>query len=186
MLGTIDPAFLLVPQRLLDLLPPTAFGYREGIAERFPTATGGFDPVRAAVVAADLAVSGLLEPSRAARLQQFHAEDPAAPDFTEIVGALVSATWGRPAPPRGLEGLIARAVQDLVVTRLMQLTAGEAPGDVREVSSAALRRLAGTLAPRTDAHSQETRDAIARFLERPGPPRTPATVPPAPAGEPIG
>ncbi len=77
----MDPAFLLVPQRLLGLLPPTAFGYREGIAERFPTATGGFDPVRAAVVAADLAVSGLLEPSRAARLQQFHAEDAAAPDF---------------------------------------------------------------------------------------------------------
>jgi hypothetical protein len=184
--ATLDPAVLTVPKPLVNLLPPTAFGYGDSIAERFPTATRGFDPVSAAVVAADLAVSGLFDASRAARLEQFHGEDPAAPGFGEVVQAVVAQTWGGAVPHRGLEGLVERAVAHLVVTRLMDLAGGDGPANVRIIATSALRRLAQSLATRADVHSREIRDEIARFLERPMPPRTQPPVPKVPAGEPIG
>jgi hypothetical protein len=185
-LTTLDPAFLTVPRPIVALLPPTAFGYRDGISERFPSDTTGFDPIRAGVVAADLAVSGLLEPARAARLEQFHAEDSNAPDFAEVVQALVARTWGRTVPRPGLEGLVERAVAHLVVSRLMDLAGGDAPADLRRIASSALRRLAQSLALRADVQSRETREEILRFLDRPMAPRTRPPVPAVPAGEPIG
>ncbi len=66
MLETLDPKALLLPDRLLDLIPPQAFNRPEGTAERFTGKTGLlFDPIAAAVTAADLAVSGMLNPQRA-------------------------------------------------------------------------------------------------------------------------
>ena len=63
-LETLDPKALVLPDRLLDLIPPQAFNRPEGTAERFTGKTGlVFDPVAAAVTAADLAVSGLLNPA---------------------------------------------------------------------------------------------------------------------------
>ena len=120
-LETLDPKALVLPDRLLDLIPPQAFNRPEGTAERFTGKTGlVFDPVAAAVTAADLAVSGLLNPQRAARLADFHARDPRLPGFDEVVAALVKKTWDD-APDEGRAGEIARAVQWLVVTRLIGL-----------------------------------------------------------------
>jgi hypothetical protein len=131
-LDTLDPAVLVLPQRILDLIPPPAAGYRAGTAELFPRATApAFDPISAAVAAADLAISGLLHPARAARLEQFHAEQPASPAFQEVVAALIERTW-RPgasssaaADPQGMTALVTRAVQTLTVDRLMDLAADE-------------------------------------------------------------
>jgi hypothetical protein len=186
-LSTLDPQVLVLPQRILDLVPPPAFGYREGRVERFDDATTGFDPVAAAVTAADMAVSGLLEPTRAARLQQLHAEDASVPSFDDVVGALVGRTWQRaPAGGTGLDALIGRAVQSLVVARLMDLAAGQVPPAVRHVASGALRGLATSLASRADTHARGTREDIERFLARPAPARVMPAAPQAPAGEPIG
>ena len=103
-LETLDPKALVLPDRLLDLIPPQAFNRPEGTAERFTGKTGlVFDPVAAAVTAADLAVSGLLNPQRAARLVESHARDPNAPGFDEVVAALIKKTWDG-APGRGPSG----------------------------------------------------------------------------------
>ena len=96
-LETLDPKALVLPDRLLDLIPPQAFNRPEGTAERFTGKAGlVFDPVAAAVTAADLAVSGLLNPQRAARLAESHARDPKAPGFGDVVAALVKKTWDAP------------------------------------------------------------------------------------------
>jgi hypothetical protein len=194
-LSTIDPQVLVLPSRILDLMPPTAYGYRGGIPELFPHATGPvFDPITAATVAADLAVSGLLQPARAARLELFHARDAANPGFDEVVRAVLRHTWG--LPTSGGPGAqrtggrqadeIRMAVQSLVATRLIDLAASpEAAPGVRAVATNGLRRLAAQLAPRTDAHSRQTRDEVERFLTRPNTPRTPTPPPPVPPGEPI-
>ena len=194
-LSTIDPEVLVLPQRILDLIPPAAYGYRGGIPEMFPHETGPiFDPVAAATVAADLAVTGLLQPARAARLELFHARDAANPGFHEVVRALLRHTWGQPAgrgpgaqgAGGGQSGEVRRAVQSLVATRLMDLGASPAAAaGVRAVATSGLRRLAAQLARSTDAHSRETKDEIERFLTRPNTPRTPTPPPPVPAGEPI-
>ena len=135
-LETLDPKALVLPDRLLDLIPPQAFNRPEGTAERFTGKTGlVFDPVAAAVTAADLAVSGLLNPQRAVRWPNL------TPGTRKLPG---SARWsahssrrpGTPPAGEGRAGAVARAVQWLVVTRLIGLASDEAadPG-VRAVAS---------------------------------------------------
>jgi len=109
------------------------------------------------------------------------------------VTALVNRVWGRGAPSTvatretGLRGAVIEAVQTLVVSRLMDLSARtDADPAVRHIASAGLRRLSLTLAGRTDAHAVGTRDDIERFLSRPDQPRKKTAPPGAPQGEPIG
>src|SRR5262249_58937695 len=96
----------------------------------------------AAVTAADLAVSGLLNPQRAARLVGFHAREPKVPGFDEVVAALIKKTWNS-TPREGPAGAVARAVQSLVVTRLISLAGDErADPRVRAPAAHALEALA--------------------------------------------
>ncbi len=195
-LDTIKPEELAIPARILALVPPRAFGYEGGTQELFSKRTDpAFDPIAAATIAADLAVSGLLEPHRAARLNEYHARDRANPDFNEVVGALLARTWFASPLKDEYQAAIARAVQSLTVTRLMDLAANAdaAPG-VRAVASGALRHLAETLnmtiAPAPDAttqaHRRATLEDIERFLARPAEPRKRTAPLPTPPGDPIG
>ncbi|HVF44825.1 MAG TPA: zinc-dependent metalloprotease [Pyrinomonadaceae bacterium] len=193
-LDTLKVEELAVPPRILALLPPRAFGYEGGTQELFPKRTDpAFDPLTAATVAADLAVSALLEPRRAARLVQFHALDAANPDFADVAGALVERTWRAPVAPNApYHAAIQRAVQSLVVTRLMDLAAdAEATTQVRAIAAAQLRVLFEATAVNTgdgatDVHRAATHDDISRFLSRPAEPRKRTPPPPAPPGDPIG
>src|SRR5215213_5634410 len=89
-LDTIKPEELAMPENILKLIPPRADGYDTGTGEYFQKRTEPvFDSIGAALIAADLAVSGLLEPNRAARMIEFNAEDKKYPHFKETVDALV-------------------------------------------------------------------------------------------------
>ena len=139
-LETLDPRTLTLPDRLLDLIPPQAFNRPEGTAERFQGRTGlVFDPVAASVAAADLAVAGLLNPQRAARLLEFHARDPKNPGFDQVVDVLVKTVWEQ-GPRQGRERAVERAVQWLVVNRLIGLASDDrADPRVRAVAVARAR-----------------------------------------------
>jgi hypothetical protein len=193
-LDTIKVEELAIPTRILDLVPPRAFGYegRGDTIELFPKRTEPvFDPIAAATIAADMAISGLLEEHRAARMIEFHARNRAYPDFKEVVDALISRTWKAPAPAGDYQAAIARAVEGLTVTRLMDLAAdAEASPQARAVATEALRELGAMLKlagpGAAGAHRRATRDDIERFLARPDQPRkqtAPFTPPP---GDPIG
>jgi hypothetical protein len=193
-LDTIRPDALALPRRILDLIPPPAPGFQGNTIELFPKRTDpAFDPVNVATVAADLAVSALVEPHRAARMIDYHSRDAANPDFREVVGALVRRTWYDAAPRDAQQALIARAVQSLAVTRLMDLAASDAAStQVRAEASAALRTLGDELkrnAPTAAADAQHraaTVEDIERFLARPDAPRRRTPPPPTPPGDPIG
>jgi hypothetical protein len=193
-LDTIEPEELALPPRVVALIPPRAFGYEGGTQELFARRTDpAFDPVAAAVIAADLAVSALLEPHRAARLNEYHALDRANPNFAEVAGALVTRTWRAPAPKDAYRAAIARTVQNLVVTRLMDLAANpDASSQVRAVATVWLHVLlsedtaAITTDDATNAHLRATHDDIERFLARPAEPRKRTTPLPTPPGDPIG
>src|SRR5262249_19682752 len=84
--STPDSALLEVPQRVIDLIPPRAYGYENGVAELFEhRTTPAFDPISAATSSADITLGALLDKHRAARLVQFHAESAANPDFNEVL-----------------------------------------------------------------------------------------------------
>ncbi|MFO0888111.1 MAG: zinc-dependent metalloprotease [Isosphaeraceae bacterium] len=190
-LATMRPDVLRLPDRILALIPPRAFDRPSGTAELFEKTTGPlFDPVAAATIAADIAVSGLLQPERAARLNEFHGRDRKFPDFAEVVSRLVKETWQSPDGSRARA--IARAEQTLVVQRLIDLGENDAARpDVRAVASDALSRLADPSFPwpgvtGSDPHQVAIRQEIERFLRRPaGTNRRTPTVNPPP-GDPIG
>lgn len=192
-LETIDPRELAIPENVLGLIPPTAYGYGSGRSELFQKRTAPmFDPVGAAEIAADLAITALLEPNRAARTINQNARIKANPHFREVVDALMKATWKAAVPIDANQAVIQRAVQSVAVSRLMDLAANDrAQPQVRSVASDALRSLLATLrrTPATGdtaAHFRSTADDIERFLTRPDAPRkqtTPLTTPP---GDPIG
>jgi len=193
-LDTIKVEELTVPPRILQLIPPRAFGYEGGTQELFPKRTDpAFDPLAAATIAADLAVSALLEPRRAARLVQYHSLDTSYPDFKDVAGELVARTWRAPSQPGApYHAAIQRAVQSLVVTRLMDLAADpEASPHVRAVAAAHLRALlnittVNTGDEATDIHRSAAHEEITRFLSRPAEPRKRTPPPPVPPGDPIG
>ncbi len=194
-LDTIKPDTLALPARILELIPPRAPGYEGNTLELFVKRTDpAFDPVGAASIAADLAVSALLEPHRAARLVQYHARDAGNPDFQEVVAALIRRTWFDAAPGDGYQADIARTVQSLTVTRLMDLAANDAATtQVRAIATQALRDLqevlktpVGMLNTSDLAQRRTTADDIERFLTRPDAPRKRTTPLPAPPSDPIG
>jgi hypothetical protein len=192
-LDTLRPETLAVPPRILALIPPRAFGYEGGTGEFFQNrADPVFDPIAAATIAADLAILPLVEPHRAARLNNFHALNPANPDFKQILDALVARTWLDPAPRDAYHAAIARAVQSLTVTRLMDTAANaDAAPQVRAAATETLRDLNERLKlpspdATTGAHRRATREDIERFLARPDAPRKQSTPLPIPQGDPIG
>jgi hypothetical protein len=178
-LATLDPQFLAIPQRILDLLPPPAYGTGTANTELFPRRTDPtFDPVSAALVSADITIQALLSPPRAARL----AQQDGNLTFRDVTDALVDVAAG--------SGRITRATRTLVFVRLAELAADrEADSQVRAEASDALRRLSSRLRdvvdPDESAHRRATRDDIARFLSRPAGEWKPPAIPPIPPGPPI-
>ncbi len=187
-LSTISVDALRIPASVLDLIPPSAFGYGGGTAEAFARRTDAtFDPIGAATIAADLALTAVLQPGRAARTIEHHGRSAASPGFDAVVSAVIAATWGAPRPADGYGRMIQQAVQHLTVSRLMDLAAnGDASPQVRAEASAGLRRIKAMAQSGLSAHAAAARDDIDRFLKRPEAPYTRTAPLPIPAGEPIG
>jgi hypothetical protein len=192
-LDTIKVEELAIAPRLLDLVPPRAFGYGGGTTELFSKRTDPkFDPIAAATIAADLAISGLLQHQRAARLIEFHSRNRANPHFKEVVDELIARTWKAPVSKDGYHAAIAQAVQGLALTRLMDLAANaDASSQVRAVASDTLREVMRWLktpasAGLDAAHRRASQDDIERFLTRPDATRKQTNPLSTPAGDPIG
>ena len=177
LVSTLNPRFLELPRRIIDLIPPPAYAHGDANTEIFPRRTDPvFDPIAAAMTSADLTVSALLDPARTARLTQ------QSDNLTlrEVTDALLNTALQ--------QGPIPRATRTLIMTRLAELVANlDAAPQVRAEASDALRRLSARLAaPVTDvaegAHRRATRDEIERFLAHPETWKAPVipTVPPGP------
>lgn len=186
-LETIKVEELAIPQNILDLIPPVATGYEGGTAEYFSRRTDpAFDPLAAAAIATDISLGALLNPSRAARLIQFHSENPSNPDLKEVIDAIIATTWKAPAKPQ--HRTIQQTVQSVTVQKLMNLASDEnASPLVRAEASAGLRSLNAMLKTANgDAHRRATQEDIERFLNRPDAVRSPSRALPTPPGDPIG
>ena len=195
-LTTLDPAALALPESLLDALPPRPYRYGSH-RELFRRYTGlVFDAVAPAAAAADHTVGLVLNDERAARLVQQAARDPSLPDLIEVIGSLRDATFGA-RPVGGYQAELGRAVERVVVTRLIELAASAEMPQVRAVAEYELDDLADWLddsaseAERVGdgnaaAHSLALANDIRRFFDRPiEARRAPDAVSPPP-GSPIG
>jgi hypothetical protein len=193
-LEVLAPENLDLPEPTIALLLPRASEYRAN-AEMFTGLTGlTFDPVSAATTAADMAVRLLLRPERTARLVDFHRRDASLPGLEEVLGAVEERAFGGAAPKSDRLAELRRAIQWVVVRRLIGLSGDPqaAPG-VRSRVDAELQNLAKSLGRGAGddseaAHRTFLAREIDRYLDRPGPddPAKRPEPPPPPPGQPIG
>ncbi len=188
LLATLDPAELTLPDRILELLPPPAYGTPEG--EPFERRTAPvFDAVGVAASAADFTLRFVLQPDRMARLVEQHARDGDLPGLAEVVDRLLDVTWRADAPGDPAAAAVDRAVERVVLDRLMaEAGSGDNPARVRAVLTEAAAGLADRLATleAPDAHQRLALEDLRRWQDRPEgttPPTRPQELPP---GSPIG
>ncbi|MEZ5307066.1 MAG: zinc-dependent metalloprotease [Pyrinomonadaceae bacterium] len=189
-LKTIEPSRLVIPESILEKLPPNAFSMGSQRSERFPgKADPVFDAVGAAEIASNLAIRALLNADRAQRLEMFHARDSKNPGLGEVIDSIFDATWLSADPAKPYEAAVKHASEAVVAEVLMDLAADpNASWGVRAVASSKLRLLASAIKERVSDKDPrgEMANEIQRFLERPAEPRIRTRQLPDPPSDPIG
>jgi len=190
-LATLRPGELVLPDEVVRKLPPRPSGYPRS-RELFHRYTGPmFDKLSPAVAAATMAVGALLVPDRAARLVEQHAIDPALPGLEEVLDSLLSATFNA-RPTTLYEAEIARAVQRVVLERMMDLAATAPMSQVRALTTGRLVRKMNQLggvsgvSEADEAHARLLAMDVKRFLDRPYAPYAPPPAVEPVRGDPIG
>jgi hypothetical protein len=192
LLETIKSETLTLPDRILVLIPPRPPDYPR-TRETFPFRTGlTFDPLAGAEASANLTVGLILNPERAARLVQYHAQAPDNPGLDEVIAKLIAATWGANTPA-GLGSEVVRSTRFVVVQHLMALaTNGSAPAQVRAIATSHLddvKRQAAAMGQSADPEAKAQGRYALLMLEKFG--RDPKSLDlphpvEAPPGQPIG
>jgi hypothetical protein len=125
LLDSIAPQTLALDPKLLQSIPPPAYGYGR-TRESPPQRVGGaLDPVTMAEAAAEHALLQMLAPARLARLQQQHSLDPSIADAGALFDRIVSRTIRAPRLT-GLSGDIQRRTDVLVVEHMLRSSYDEA------------------------------------------------------------
>ena len=195
MLATITPEALDLPDEIITLIPPKAFGFGSVNTELFEGRTDPvFDPLGAASIAADMAISGLLQHQRAARMNAFHAQNAEYPAFTEVLDAFRKAVSGQ--GPRSRP----RHRGDPAHCPARVRPAPDGPRVERNRRTAGPRRSDRNAPPdrfddhapnksldaATNAHRAALSEDITRFMNRPDATFKRVNPLPTPAGDPIG
>lgn len=191
LLKTVDPQALTLPERVLKLIPPRAFGYPRD-RETFPAHTGlTFDPLAAAESASNITMSLIFNPQRAARLVEYHSRDVRSPGLGEVADRVMQATWKRPRNG-GLQSEVQRVADMTVLYHLMSLAANQtAPAQVRAIAGRKIEELKVALSKPAEAdadqkaHYQFALAQIKKFQDNPKELNLPRPVEPPP-GQPIG
>ncbi len=184
LLSTLDPSFLRLSERILNILPPRAMG-ESRTRELFKSHTQpAFDPVAAAASSASHTINYILNPQRLNRVVQQHAR------FSDIssVESILDAMNNQVASGlqyQNLDRIVGESIQDLFVYRLMSLTVNSAC--THQVRGAAINHLnrIREQASSSSSHSIAIRFAIDQFLANPHEFTIPS-APKLPDGSPIG
>lgn len=152
-LETLQADFLKVPDAVLKLTPPRAFGYDANPREVFKRRTGlVFDPLAPAEAAAGLSLRLLLHPERLSRLVGQSAIDASLPSLEEVLDQLLKATWKSPTSRAGYAGEVARLVEKMILEKLLDLASNkEATPQVRAVVMLKVKELNSWVATKTSS-----------------------------------
>jgi hypothetical protein len=186
-LETVTPEALAVPERVLRMIPPRAFGMVSG--ERFQHRTGHtFDALGVAATAAKLSLGFVFMPARTARLVEFHARDTQNPSLNFVVDRVLAATWQADAPRDSYLAEVQRTAQRVALDMLIEhaSSASNVP-QVRAILNAKIGELAGWLETlNRDPHQQLALEDIRRWQTRSEGLHGPSEAPTTPQGAPIG
>lgn len=116
-LNCMDPSVLVIPDRIVKLIPPRPSGYRFS-KELFPRNTGrAFDALTPAGSAVDFPLSFLFNSERLNRMVQFEAENGGL-GVDEMMNTLIDKTWKAPRQD-GMKGLIQMQTEQILLTYLL-------------------------------------------------------------------
>ncbi|WP_290799226.1 zinc-dependent metalloprotease [Flavihumibacter sp. UBA7668] len=120
---TIDPQALVIPDKIVQLIPPRPAGYSSS-RELFSKRSGlNFDPLSPAETAADLPFSFLFHPDRINRMEiQGHQGGLSAGEMAEV---LITATF-KAKRKSGLEAMIQQQTEQVLLTYLLSWSVNEA------------------------------------------------------------
>jgi hypothetical protein len=192
LLNTLQPAFLSIPERIIQLIPPQPPGY-ERDRELFKIYTGNtFDPLAAAEASAEHTLKFLLAPERLARMVEQSARSNAARlSVNELFSTLLNKATQWSSLP-AFEQEVGRIVHKRMVNHLlniagdktiMQQVSAIALDEVRKLETKLLANL--PYSPAQRAHINYILQRIKIFKENPAD----FSIPPAPSlpdGAPIG
>ena len=187
-LKTLEPEFLAIPERILEMIPPPAYRYEEG--ETFPRATGlPFDPLTAADVAADFTASLIFHPERMARLVEYGSRSDEYPGLDDVLDRVLEKTWQVPRPSSSYLAQVQEVAERSVLDALLQEgSSADNPARVRAVITEKLDGLADRLEAESggSASRKLALEDIRRWQERPEGTVPRPKAPPLPQGDPIG
>jgi len=184
-LKTLDAETLAIPEEILALFPPRAFGYYRS-RESFKSNTGvSFDALGAAATASDMTLGLLLHPQRANRLIQQETLDGTSLGLEEVLEELVEQTINNKAKS-GYHTQVQNTINFNVLKHLMNLSANnQSVPQVKAVTNFTLRQLKKNLQNESSAIAREMVYRIDQFMEEPEKFKV-IPSPQIPDGSPIG
>jgi hypothetical protein len=192
LMKTISPSTLVLSEKLIASIPPRPLGYSRGreLVKLHTDLT--FDPLGTAESAADMTVSLILHPARAARLVEHHARDGKQPSLESVVDRLITATF-KAQPMDGMAKATQITVNQVVLNNLIKLALNkDASTLVRSVINLQLNQLKAFAVskqkvadPQWQAHFIDVVARIDKFVDDPEEYRQEAFLAPPP-GQPIG
>ncbi len=191
--NALNPEVLMLPQPLVNLIPPRPPGHKLG-RESFARSTGvSFDPLSPAASLVSLTLETMLNQQRAARMNAFHAADPSQPDFKQILDALNNVSWYEKRQTN-MTAAIQRIKNEQILHAQMALVANtDATSQVRAQALVSIQNLDKWLTKQSKkragddwvAHYAKARLEIKLWLEDPSR-LAPESKKPSPPGSPIG
>lgn len=166
-LETVDAEILAIPQELLKLFPPRAFGYPR-TRESFKSNSGvSFDALGAAATASDMTLGLLLHPQRANRLVQQKAVDQSNLGLEEVLDELVEQTI-ESQPLSDYHSEVQNSINFNVLKHLMNLSASDKSiPQVKALVNAKLKALQQNLLKDDTAIHREMDYRIEQFMNKP-------------------
>jgi len=121
-IGCIDPAVLVLPDKITALIPPRPAGYNF-TRELFKKRTGlAFDALAPAETAADFPLSFLFNSERVSRMVQYGTKGGLG--LNDMINRLLANTWKAPKKT-GIEELIRQQTAQILLTYLLALSMDE-------------------------------------------------------------
>lgn len=166
-LKTLDAKNLAIPQELLNLFPPRAFGFSR-TRESFKSNTGvSFDALGAASTASDLTLGLLLNPERANRLIQQKALDASNLGLDTLLDEVINNTLKRSTKSEYLTE-VQNSINFNVLKYLMNLSANkQSIPQVKAIANAILLDIKTELIKEDTAINREMYYRIDQFMDKP-------------------
>lgn len=185
LLSTLEPHFLEIPERVLAILPPAAFGYRRN-RETFSRHTSTtFDPIAAAEGSANHSLAFMLNKDRLARLVHHHARDKQYISLSDYLNAISERIFNAKTS-NGVQEQIANSTQRLYVMHMLkQARDSEGFGELAAEAYQALDQITAIYLKDNSANSKYIRKMIGDGLDT-SKPLTLPSMPSMPPGSPIG